>query len=131
MVIWLWVMTANGCAISRCYIVGKCKRKLNSSQEGRDPKARISERSHALSPLPNHSETHIQTHILKAKGEHTAEKYTGAHASRHTHPRPRGRVTTQVQFVRMERKHIMYSSQHPPTPKGGVGNLICKARPFG
>ncbi len=94
-------------------------------------RVRIKERSHALSPLPCHSETHIQTHIQRAKGEHTTGEYTGAHASRHTHPRPWGRVATQAQFIRMERRHVMYSSQHPPTLKRGVGNIICKARPFG
>jgi hypothetical protein len=114
-------------ALSVSYIVGKCKRKLNPTQEGRDARARINKRSHALSPLPSHSETHIQ----RARGEHTMEKYTGAHASRHTHPRPKGRVATQAQFVRMERRHIMYNSQHPPTTKRGVGNIICRARPFG
>ncbi len=56
----------------------------------------------------------IQKHTFK----HTTGEYTGAHASRHTHPPPRGRVTTQAQFVRMEKRHIMYSSQHPPPPKG-------------
>jgi hypothetical protein len=124
-------MTANGCVISRCYIVRRCKRKLNPTQEGKDSRVRINERSHALSPLPSHSEAHIQTLIQRAKGEHTTGKYTGAHASRHAHSRPRGRVATQAQFIRMERRHIIYSSQHPPTTKRGVGNIICKAHPFG
>jgi hypothetical protein len=36
---------------------------------------KINERSHELSPLPSHSETHIQ----RAKGEHTTGEHTGAH----------------------------------------------------
>ncbi len=105
--------------------------RIYMTYEGRDSRVRIKERSHALSPLPCHSETHIQTHIQRAKGEHTTGEYTGAQASRHTHPRPRGSVATQAQFIRMERRHIMHSSQHPPTPKRGVGNIICRAHPFG
>jgi hypothetical protein len=84
----------------------------------------------ALTP-PSHSKTHIQTHIHRVKGEHTIEEYTGAHASRHAHPRPGGRVASQAQFVRMEKRHIVYSSQHPPPSKGVREILFLKARPFG
>jgi hypothetical protein len=51
---------------------------------------RINERSHAVYPLPNHSETYIQ----RARGEHTTGEHTPTHASRHTHLRPRGRKAT-------------------------------------
>jgi hypothetical protein len=40
MVIWLEVITANDCVISRCYIVGKCKRELNPTLH----KGRVGER---------------------------------------------------------------------------------------
>ncbi len=84
----------------------------------------------ALTPAQSFKDTHSNTRSQGEK-EHAIGKYTGAHASRHTHPRPGGTVASQAQFVRMERRHIMYSSQQPPTPKRGVGNIICKACPFG
>jgi hypothetical protein len=30
----------------------------------------------------------------------------------------------------MEKRHIVYSSQHPPTPKRGAGNIILKGAPI-
>jgi hypothetical protein len=73
------------------------------------------QRKVACAPSPP---IHSRTHTQRAKEEHTTGEHTGTYASRHTLPRPRGRRATQAQFVRMEGKCIIYSSQHPPPPKG-------------
>ncbi len=74
----------------------------------------------------------IQKHTFKGRKENTPQGNTQAHTPAGTHtPGQWGRRATQAQFVRMERKYIIYSSQHPPpTTKKGCGKYYLLGAPI-